>query len=74
MINVDKSPFRYLAIAMTTFCLCYILGSLLYSFAVFVVVNFFFAVVDLTGKPEFLLKYKIQEEKTVPVCKLHITA
>jgi len=65
MINVDKSPFRYLAIAMTTFCLCYILGSLLYSFAVFVVVNFFFAVVDLTGKPEFLLKYKIQEEKTV---------
>jgi len=59
MINVDKSPFRYLAIAMTTFCLCYILGSLLYSFAVFVVVNFFFAVVDLTGKPEFLLKYKI---------------
>jgi len=50
-----------------------VFGSLLYSFAVFVVVNFFFAVVDLTGKPEFLLKYKIQEEKTVPVCKLHIT-
>ena len=46
------------------------LGSLLYTFFVYVVVNFFFAVIDITGKPEFLLKYKIQEEKAVPVCEL----
>jgi len=46
------------------------LGSLLYTFFVYVVVNFFFAVIDVTGKPEFLLKYKIQEEKAVPVCEL----
>lgn len=34
---------------------------------IFVVANIFFAVLDLTGKPAFLLKYKIQEAKTVPV-------
>ncbi len=34
---------------------------------VFVFVNSFFAVLDLTGKPAFLVKYKIQEAKTVPV-------
>ena len=41
-----------------------------YTFFVYVVVNFFFAVIDITGKPEFLLKYKIQEEKAVPVREL----
>ena len=34
---------------------------------VFVLVNSFFAFLDLTGKPAFLLKYKIQEAKSVPV-------
>ena len=34
----------------------------------FVIANLFFGILDLTGKPEFLLNYKIQEEKTVPVC------
>ena len=34
----------------------------------FAVANSFFALIDLTGKPEALLKYKIQDEKTVPVC------
>jgi len=29
--------------------------------------NAFLTVLDLTGKPEFLLRYKIQDEKTVPV-------
>ena len=37
----------------------------------FAVANSFFAVIDLTGKPEALLKYKIQDEKTVPVC-MHV--
>ena len=32
--------------------------------------NAFLTVLDLTGKPEFLLRYKMQDEKTVPVCKL----
>lgn len=38
----------------------------------FVVANSFFAVLDLTGRPSFLLRYKIQEEKTVPVSVLEI--
>lgn len=42
-------------------------ASVLSGFAVFVVANSFFAVLDLTGQPSFLLKYKIQEEKTIPV-------
>ena len=42
-------------------------GSVLSGTAAFVLVNSFFAFLDLTGKPEFLVKYKIQEEKSVPV-------
>lgn len=42
---------------------------MLSGFAVFVLANSFFAVLDLTGRPSFLLKYKIQEEKTIPVSK-----
>lgn len=34
---------------------------------VFIVGNIFFVVLDLTGKPSALLKYRVQEEKTVPV-------
>ena len=45
----------------------YCAGSVLSGFAVFVAVNSFFAVLDLTGRPACLLRYKIQEEKTVPV-------
>jgi hypothetical protein len=44
--------------------------SVLSGFAVFVLTNSFFAVLDLTGRPSFLLKYKIQEEKTIPVSPL----
>ncbi len=33
----------------------------------FVLVNSFFAFLDLTGKPAFLVKYKIQEAKALPV-------
>ncbi len=33
----------------------------------FLVVNSFFAILDLTGRPEWLVKYKIQDEKTLPV-------
>ena len=46
-----------------------IAGSVLAIFVVFVVTNSFLAVLDLTGRPAFLVKYKIQEEKTVPVSK-----
>ncbi len=34
---------------------------------VFVLVNSFFAFLDLTGRPAFLVKYKIQEAKALPV-------
>lgn len=43
------------------------LGSVLASFAIFVLVNSFFAFVDLTGKPRWIRKYKIQPDKNVPV-------
>ena len=36
----------------------------------FVVANTFFMVLDLTGKPAALLKYKIQEDKGVPVSNI----
>ena len=39
----------------------------------FIVGNVFFVVLDLTGKPAALLKYRIQEEKTVPVSCIFIT-
>jgi len=42
-------------------------GSVAVTVVVFVVVNLPFALLDLTGSPEFLLKYKIQDEKEVPV-------
>ncbi len=42
-------------------------GVTLLGIATFIVVNVFFMVLDLTGKPSVFLKYKIQEEKAVPV-------
>ena len=42
-------------------------GSPLIGIAAFVLVNLPFAFLDLTGRPRALLKYKIQEEKPVPV-------
>lgn len=39
-------------------------------FVVFVLSNLPFALLDLTGWPSSLLKYKIQEEKAVPVSQL----
>lgn len=42
-------------------------GSSLVPMVVFIVGNIFFIILDLTGKPAALLKYRIQEEKTVPV-------
>lgn len=37
------------------------------SNVVFVLANVFFTFVDLTASPKFMLKYKIQEDKNVPV-------
>ena len=54
-------------------CMCltpnmvFFIGTQIFGVIAFVACNAFFGVVDLTGKPEFLLKYKIQEEKIVPV-------
>ena len=45
-----------------------VLGSQLVGLLAMVIANSFFAVLDLTGRPSWLVKYKIQEEKTVPVC------
>lgn len=47
--------------------LIYVLGTQMFGFLVFAISNSFFAILDLTGKPEFLIKYKIQEDKNVPV-------
>lgn len=43
------------------------LGSSLVPLVMFLTGNTFFIFLDLTGKPGTLLKYRIQEEKTVPV-------
>ena len=43
-------------------------GSSMVPMVVFIVGNIFFLILDLTGKPAALLKYRIQEEKSVPVC------
>ena len=45
-------------------------GTTLYGYVVYILVNVFFSIVDLTGKPAFLKKYKIQEDKNFPVSKL----
>ena len=42
-------------------------ATVVVSNIVFVVGNVFFAFVDLTGQPTFMLKYKIQKDKNVPV-------
>ena len=45
----------------------YSIGSSLIPLIVYWVGNTFFIFLDLTGKPAALLKYRIQEEKSVPV-------
>lgn len=42
-------------------------GSSVLPLLVFLAGNSFFIFLDLTGKPAALLKYRVQEEKTVPV-------
>jgi len=44
-------------------------GSALVLSSVFWVTNAFFMFLDLTGKPSFLIKYKIDQHKNVPVNK-----
>ena len=48
-------------------------GTVLAGNITFTLCNSFLAFVDLTGKPEFMLKYKIQEDKNVPVSSFHFT-
>ena len=50
-----------------------IIATQIFGVVIFVLANAFFTVLDLTGKPEFLLKYKIQEDKAVPVSIIIIT-
>ena len=42
-------------------------GSVVMTNAVFILANVFFTFVDLTARPAFMLQYKIQEDKNVPV-------
>lgn len=42
-------------------------GSVAFTAIVFLLVNIPYTVLDLTGFPASLLKYKIQDEKAVPV-------
>lgn len=43
------------------------LGSWILSFAVFVVMNVLFGVLDIFGTPDILRRFKIQKDKNVPV-------
>ena len=47
--------------------MCESVGSTIVPLLTFLIGNVFFIVLDLTGKPAIMLKYKIQEEKHVPV-------
>ncbi|KAK3785829.1 hypothetical protein RRG08_050847 [Elysia crispata] len=44
-----------------------VFGTYIFTTAVFWLCNLFFILLDLTGKPEFLLKYKIQADKNTPL-------
>jgi len=50
-----------------------VLGSLLVFIISLIVYNLPFAVVDLTGQPVSLTKYKVQDSKKTPVGFLGIT-
>ena len=66
--------YNYKAVSITVIIL-FLLSNIIFiisatqvfGFVIFIACNLFFAVLDLTGKPGFLLKYKIQEEKQIPV-------
>ncbi|XP_064636730.1 fatty acid hydroxylase domain-containing protein 2-like [Lineus longissimus] len=45
----------------------FILGTLIVTNGVFVLGNSFLVFLDLTGKPAFLLRYKVQEDQNVPM-------
>lgn len=45
----------------------WVFGSVVMTDAVFILANVFFTFVDLTARPAFMLQYKIQEDKNVPV-------
>jgi len=44
---------------------CIFVGSLVLTTSVYVFVNLFYFIMDLTGRPAFLYKYKIQGEQHV---------
>ena len=45
----------------------------MFTTAVFWLSNLFFILLDITGRPAFLLKYKIQADKNTPVCLYLLT-
>ncbi|XP_059149558.1 fatty acid hydroxylase domain-containing protein 2-like [Physella acuta] len=45
----------------------YVVGSFVFTFCVFWLSNLFLIVLDLTGKPSYFLKYKIQKDKNCPL-------
>ena len=44
-----------------------VLGTILFTNGVIWGANALLLILDATGKPSFLLRYKVQEEKQVPV-------
>lgn len=57
----------YCLLGFYSFNVSFKLGSVMQGLLVFLVANSFFAILDLTGRPQWLVKYKIQDEKTLPV-------
>lgn len=43
------------------------IGSSVIAMFAYLLSNVFFAIVDLTGRPQWVQQYKIQEDHTVPV-------
>lgn len=47
--------------------LSFFVGTVVFTSAVFWLINIFFIVLDVTGKPAVLLRYKVQPDKNRPV-------
>ena len=53
--------------AISQCCTLFFSGTAIVSFVAFWGFNAFLLLLDVTGRPKFLQRYKIQEEKNVPV-------
>ena len=69
-INHKLSPYFRLSFLCNLISFYWFSGSALVLSVVYWITNIFFMILDLNGKPAFLVKYKIEQKKNVPVRQL----